>query len=146
MKKILLVFICFLKFFSYLYSLDLNSLKDYLGKDFSIVEKDLPNVMVINETYRYIYKDDESEYRIAFHLNNNTIFGITCTIIANCKYVAEDYFLKWKKEYKITPEGKLISDTLSEYSWIQSNNSFFIQINTDNFDNKYRVVLYILKT
>ena len=145
MKKFILLFICFLKFFFPIYSSDLNSLKNYLGKDYSMIEKDFPNIMIINQTYIYIYNDDENEYRIYFHVKNNIIFGITCSVLTNQQSVAENYFLKWKKEYSITSEGRLISDTLNEYSWIQYNNTFFIQIFLQNINKKYRVELYMLK-
>jgi hypothetical protein len=141
MKKILLSFFVFITLCGYAFSFDLNSIKDYLEKDLSIIKNDFPNINFSADLYSYTFIENGNEYSIKMFLYNNKIVGIECTVFVNNQNEANELFNKIKKENTMPSGERLISDTINEYSWVQSN-LIIIQIVNDN--SKYGVMLCFL--
>jgi len=145
MKLKLLLFFIYFVLCNYLFSLDLNTMINYLGNNTSIIKRDFPEIVASNDIYTLRFNDDGKEYLIRFLVFNNRIYGFEYTIYVNNYYKAKELFNKMKVENVVPLEGRIVADTIGEYKWILSDR-IISQTVIINDEDKYGVMMLFLTT
>ena len=146
MKKVLLSLLVFNLLCGYIFSFDMSSIINFLDMDLPIY-RDPSDFRVIHDIYSYQFFDDENEYLLRFHYNEN-IKTIECMAYVNNQSEAEELFNKLKLENKMPSGGRIINDTINEYIWQSSTILTWISIfnNSMTSTGKYGVLLSFSKS
>ena len=140
MKKILLIFFIFNILCSCIFSFDMNSIKNHLGKEISSNKSIYPDMKVSQDTYSNWFFEDGNEYLLRCFLINNKITGVECTLFVNSQNEAIELFNKLKRENTMPSGGKLLVDTANDYMWTFSK-SILVLIRIMYENGKYGVTL-----
>jgi len=143
MKKKWLFLYVYMMLCCYVYSFDLNSIKSYLGADFSLIKEEFPNILFTNNMYHYQFSENGIDYAIFILLLDNKVYGIAYVAYLNNHDEAFKLFNNVKTENLIIPGGRLIVNNNYEYMWIYSN-SIITQITMFNENGRHSVTLFFL--
>ena len=125
MKKMIIGLSLFL-FTNLLFAFDYMSIRDYLGKDFSVVLKDYPDMKIDSSTGVYVttfYENDDRtrHYSISCFVANGKVTDIMFGVQVMSQNIAIEYFNKFKEDNKMTSGGTLVVNNSNEYNWVLSN-------------------------
>jgi hypothetical protein len=117
------------------FSFDLGSIKKYLGKDFSNVERDFPNIQFDDGgVYWHPFVDDDKQYFFTCMVKRNTVYNVSCTLYVKNPNEQRELFNKLKNGNLMSSGGRILTNNANEYAWIV-NNFMITRIRTVVYEN-----------